>query len=115
MYVSNVRVTDLALNSHSSIHPFVRSLVTALVSSVQLGQVIGFQEVRAARHSALRVQPEARSQVSALAAMLPGWQYVWVPAMSFMEGETEYHSEGLAIFSRFPMVDMSFIRLRYVN
>ena len=73
--------------------------------------VIGLQEVRVAWHAPTRKTAQTRSQVAALAAMLPGWQYLWVPAMSFQEGETEYHAEGLAIFSRLPVVDASFIRL----
>ena len=51
-------------------------------------------------------------QVTALAELLPGWQFVWVPAMTFAEGGQEYHAEGLAVFSRHPIVDTSFVRLR---
>jgi hypothetical protein len=54
-------------------------------------------------------------QVTALAELLPGWQFVWVPAMTFAEGGQEYHAEGLAVFSRHPIVDSSFVRLRYAH
>jgi hypothetical protein len=49
----------------------------------------------------------------ALSEMLRGWQFVWVPAMSFTEGGVEFHAEGVAVFSRLPIVGTSFVRLRY--
>lgn len=98
----------------------------------QAPDVIGFQEVRARK---VAVHNESRSQVADLAALLgPGYQYVpltasrstvtvshstfisshrytYVPAMGFAESEHEYVHEGLAIFSRFPIVASDHLRL----
>jgi hypothetical protein len=43
--------------------------------------------------------------------MLPGYQLVSQPAMSFGEADHEYHQEGLAIFSRWPILNSSYILL----
>jgi endonuclease/exonuclease/phosphatase family metal-dependent hydrolase len=70
--------------------------------------IVGFQEVRAKR---LAHDTASRFQVDDLASMLPGYQFVSRPAMTFQEGGQELHSEGVAIFSRFPIIESSVLEL----
>lgn len=44
------------------------------------------------------------SQVSDLARGLPGYHFVYQPAMLYMEKFHERKEEGLAVFSRYPIV-----------
>lgn len=70
-------------------------------------QVIGFREVRSRKHASTSLH---RYQVSDLAAMLPGYEFVYQPAMTFQEGD-ELHQEGLAIFSSYPILKTGYIKL----
>jgi endonuclease/exonuclease/phosphatase family metal-dependent hydrolase len=74
--------------------------------------VVAVQEVRARRLSAARTR---RFQVADLAQLLPRHQFMYAPAMTFAEGGQgeggEVHSEGLAIFSRLPVLAVAARRL----
>lgn len=63
--------------------------------------VVGFQEVRAVKSGPTTGQ--GRYQIEDLAKMIPEYEYVYAPAMGFYEG-SDYVQEGLAIFSRFPIL-----------
>jgi len=73
--------------------------------------VIGFQEVRARRVTPRKPGEAQRFQVTDLARLLPGYQFAFQPAMTFNEGQAEVHSEGLAVFSRFPIVRTLYFNL----
>jgi len=87
-----------------------------------LPDIIGFQEVRSIKSSATKTStsseellaprpgPPHRHQVQDLAKILPGFQYVFEPAMMFEQGG-ELHQEGLAIFSRYPIVQTEYLKL----
>jgi endonuclease/exonuclease/phosphatase family metal-dependent hydrolase len=57
--------------------------------------IIAFQEVR---HDS-----ERDSQPSKLAALLPGYMFVWVAAMSYPEHTWHRVEEGCAVFSKYPL------------
>lgn len=73
--------------------------------------VIGFQEVRYDPTAS----PYADSwfQVTHLAELLPEYQFVYQPAMSYLEhGDPPGHvDEGLAVFSLYPIIEVSHLRL----
>ena len=78
--------------------------------------MFGFQEVRlevgnpgsAKSHKKRQRKTSAStrtlSQVSDLARGLPGYHFVYQPAMLYMEKFQERKEEGLAVFSRYPIV-----------
>ncbi|EGD82495.1 hypothetical protein PTSG_03143 [Salpingoeca rosetta] len=68
--------------------------------------VIAFQEVR---HDALR-----DSQPASLAALLPTYHYVYQPAMTYAEQVFGRVEEGVAVFSKYPIVGIDY-RLLYRN
>lgn len=71
--------------------------------------VIGFQEVRARKVSP---HNQSRSQVFELAKLLgPGYQFEYRPSMEFAESSSEYVHEGLAIFSKFPILETASLAL----
>mmetsp|Transcript_15097 Transcript_15097/g.21002 ORF Transcript_15097/g.21002 Transcript_15097/m.21002 type:complete len:219 (+) Transcript_15097:199-855(+) len=51
-----------------------------------------------------------KHQVEDLRKMLPGYQFVFEPAMLFDQGN-ELHQEGLAIFSRYPILKTDHLKL----
>lgn len=76
--------------------------------STQDISIFGIQEVR------LRVDwPPSSSvcQVCQLARHLPGYQYVYKPAMLYMHNVLERTEEGLAIFSRHPIISTDSVLL----
>jgi endonuclease/exonuclease/phosphatase family metal-dependent hydrolase len=75
-------------------------MLSAIVTE-QEPAIIGFQEVRMRQ-----TQRGMHNQAQDLAVLLGGqYQYVSQPAMGFHEAEgTEYHLEGLAIFSKYPIL-----------
>lgn len=78
-----------------------------------VADVICFQEVRAL----IRGQKSSfteQYQVETLARLLPGYQFVFLPAMLFEEhnqGDAHWVHEGLAIFSRLPVVEVHELKL----
>lgn len=79
--------------------------------------MFGFQEVRleVANPSQARSHKKRRrsktfassvtqSQISDLADGLPGYHFVYQPAMLYMEKFQERKEEGLAVFSRYPII-----------
>lgn len=70
--------------------------------------VVAFQEVRRRLISPLET---FRSLADDLARELSAYQFAFAPAMSFTERELEYMDEGLAIFSRLPIVDTDVLKL----
>lgn len=85
--------------------PRQRILRDSLIGAVP--DLVGFQEVRSRRRAET---DESRFQVADLAELLPGYQYAYAPAMTFEEGE-ELHSEGLAVFSRYPILEVEAVPL----
>mmetsp|Transcript_9216 Transcript_9216/g.14966 ORF Transcript_9216/g.14966 Transcript_9216/m.14966 type:complete len:476 (-) Transcript_9216:145-1572(-) len=98
-----------------------------------LPDIIGFQEVRSVKYpwsssslgmaepsssssssSSSTSSPETlllgKHQVEDLRKMLPGFQFVFEPAMFFDQGN-ELHQEGLAIFSRYPILATDYLEL----
>ncbi|KAK3598687.1 hypothetical protein CHS0354_006365 [Potamilus streckersoni] len=71
--------------------------------------IVGFQEVR---YEDLKGGDMGPNQVGTLAELLPGYQFVFQPAQmqpnSVHDGRTE---EGVAIFSRYPIISHDFIFL----
>jgi len=72
--------------------------------------LIGFQEVRERKKSPTK---ESRYQVEDLAIGLQRLHYhfIYEPAMAFKEGDHEYVHEGLAIFSKYPIIKFDTIKL----
>ena len=90
---------------------------TQFVSSLNV-DIIGFQEVRlevfhqaqkGADHSGRgkTTQP----QVTQLSKYFPGFQYVYQPAMLYTDRLPERSEEGVAIFSRYPLLSSDYILL----
>mmetsp|Transcript_5265 Transcript_5265/g.7751 ORF Transcript_5265/g.7751 Transcript_5265/m.7751 type:complete len:459 (+) Transcript_5265:40-1416(+) len=75
-----------------------------------LPDIIGFQEVRSKKACKSKCKRQNRNQAADIARILPGFQYVFRGAMMFEQDE-ELHQEGLAIFSRFPILDTSYKKL----
>jgi hypothetical protein len=56
--------------------------------------------------------PEGQhAQIEHIAALLPGYQFVYQPAAVYFHGETypSHDEEGCAIFSRHPIVHSSYV------
>lgn len=55
-------------------------------------------------------------QACDIAKLLPGYQYVYQPAMLYMERLMERKEEGLAIYSRYPILSSDYTLLyRYMG
>lgn len=91
--------------------------VLQLIVSLNV-DVIGFQEVRLEVGASARKQRkrsknvQTQFQVSDLSRRLPDHQFVYQPAMLYMEKLLERKEEGLAIFSRYPILSADY-RLLY--
>uniref|UniRef100_M4BRT5 Endonuclease/exonuclease/phosphatase domain-containing protein n=1 Tax=Hyaloperonospora arabidopsidis (strain Emoy2) TaxID=559515 RepID=M4BRT5_HYAAE len=72
--------------------------------------IIGFQEVR---YDGVFGDPGNHAQVKHLADRLPGYQYVYQAAMSYLNSGMPYEriEEGPAIFSRFPILATDYLLL----
>jgi len=70
--------------------------------------IIGMQEVRARKQATVTA---SRYQVEELACLLENYQFVFEPAMGFQESDHEYVHEGLAIFSRYPILAVEKLEL----
>lgn len=72
--------------------------------------IIGFQEVR---YDGVFGGEGNHAQVQHLAERLPGHQYVYQPAMSYLNANTPYEriEEGPAVFSKYPIVDTDYLLL----
>lgn len=72
--------------------------------------IVGFQEVR--YDSELGNEGE-HAQVQHLAGRLPGYQYVYQPAMAYLNRDRPYEriEEGPAVFSRHPIVQTDYLLL----
>lgn len=72
--------------------------------------IVGFQEVR---YDGTFGGRGNHAQVQHLAKRLPGFQYVYQPAMSYLNERSPYEriEEGPAIFSKFPIVETDFLLL----
>jgi len=114
-------------------------LISTLFNETQ-PDTVGFQEVRAIKSGPNPDHPAAahemgegmneddehsnddihsgRWQISDLVSALPfnsrhewGWEWIYAPAMGFLEGRTQYVHEGLAIASRRPIIDVKLLKL----
>ncbi|GAB5363460.1 hypothetical protein AAMO2058_000884900 [Amorphochlora amoebiformis] len=72
-----------------------------------LPDIIGFQEIRSCP---VCESDHNTHQIKDLSKLLPGFQFIHQPAMLFHQGD-HLHHEGLAIFSRFPILDTDYIKL----
>lgn len=72
--------------------------------------IIGFQEVR---YDGVFGDESEHAQVQHLAARLPGYQYVYQPAMSYLNTNQIYEriEEGPAVFSKHPIVQTDYLLL----
>lgn len=72
--------------------------------------IIGFQEVR---YDGVFGDPGNHAQVKHLVDRLPGYQYVYQAAMSYLNSRMPYEriEEGPAIFSRFPIIATDYLLL----
>ncbi|GAB9464760.1 Rxlr-like protein [Globisporangium polare] len=72
--------------------------------------IIGFQEVR---YDGVFGDEGEHAQVQHLAARLPGYQYVYQPAMSYLNANQIYEriEEGPAVFSKHPIVQSDYLLL----
>ncbi|RLN92105.1 hypothetical protein BBJ28_00016715 [Nothophytophthora sp. Chile5] len=72
--------------------------------------IIGFQEVR---YDGVFGNPSNHAQVKHLADRLPGYQYVYQAAMSYLNSRMPYEriEEGPAVFSKFPIVATDYLLL----
>lgn len=81
--------------------------------------IIGFQEVRFSAPIVRYRQnpkfssksPPTQSQVTHLSKYLKGYDFVYQPAMLFTSNLPEREEEGVAIFSRYPIVSSDYILL----
>eukprot|EP01116_Phalansterium_solitarium_P015515 TRINITY_DN3432_c0_g1_i2.p1 TRINITY_DN3432_c0_g1~~TRINITY_DN3432_c0_g1_i2.p1 ORF type:complete len:463 (-),score=186.22 TRINITY_DN3432_c0_g1_i2:231-1619(-) len=77
--------------------------------------IIAFQEVRYMFERRYGRPPrDGMHQIDELAAALPDYQYVFVPGMTYVEinyGTFSIVDEGVAVFSRLPIVDASSVRM----
>jgi endonuclease/exonuclease/phosphatase family metal-dependent hydrolase len=81
-----------------------RNLLRADFAQIN-ADIIGFQEVRARKRSGDSNQ-KSRYQVADLVNILGSeYHYVYQPAMGFNEGPQEFVHEGLAIFSKYPILE----------
>ena len=76
--------------------------------------IFGFQEVRlevgTKRRKGKRKKMHGRthSQITYLASQLQGYQFVFQPAMVYVEKINERKEEGLAVFSRHPIISSNY-------
>ncbi|KAE8900479.1 hypothetical protein PF005_g1764 [Phytophthora fragariae] len=79
------------------------------VKEAQAG-IIGFQEVR---YDGVFGEPGNHAQVKHLADRLPGYQYVYQAAMSYLNSRVPYEriEEGPAIFSKYHIVSTDYLLL----
>ncbi|CEG43406.1 RxLR-like protein [Plasmopara halstedii] len=72
--------------------------------------IIGFQEVR---YDGVFGEPGNHAQVKHLADRLPGYQYVYQAAMSYINSNVPYEriEEGPAIFSKYPVLKTDYLLL----
>ncbi|XP_033119467.1 uncharacterized protein LOC117118849 [Anneissia japonica] len=70
--------------------------------------IIGFQEVRFDQSNGAHLGP---AQVQHLANHLPAYQFVYQPAVSYFSENLLRVEEGLAIFSKYPIIDHDYILL----
>ncbi|XP_022098228.1 uncharacterized protein LOC110983346 [Acanthaster planci] len=70
--------------------------------------IIGFQEVRFEVNKGGRLGP---CQVQQLAKHLPQYQFVYQPAINYVPNSLDRSEEGLAIFSRYPILSHDYILL----
>jgi endonuclease/exonuclease/phosphatase family metal-dependent hydrolase len=106
-----VKVVSANLWNHN--HWELRKELIKEIISARNPALIGFQEVRSRKISH---QSKARYQVADLQDILPGYEFVFQPAMMFKEeasGRPELVHEGLAIFSRLPIISSDFLKLSY--
>lgn len=82
--------------------------------------IFGFQEVRLEVGTKVRTKKKGkkknqsvptRSQVADLVSQLQGYQYVFQPAMLYMEKILDRKEEGLVIFSRYSIIYSDYILL----
>lgn len=86
----------------------LRAMQRLFADALQLPDIIAFQEVRIDRSRPLlapasafaQVPLDVYNQVAQLAAILPGYQYVWQPAMSYPQLPLGRVEEGVAVFTR---------------
>lgn len=97
-------------------HPKICSFFQ-FISSLNV-DIIGFQEVRLeVFHQAQKGASYSwrgqttQAQVSQLSKYLPGFQYVYQPAMLYTNRLPERSEEGVAIFSRYPILSSDYILL----
>jgi len=76
-------------------------------------QIIGVQEVRFTYDRPFASRVKSTHQIEDLANKLKNYQYVYQPAMTYHKpGDTYDHTdEGIAIFSKLPILETSFLRL----
>ena len=76
--------------------------------------IIAFQEVRYTHQKNYRTTAETH-QIDDLAQGLKEYQYVYQPAMTYLTNSYDPHSdwtdEGIAIFSKHPIIESSYIKL----
>lgn len=72
--------------------------------------IVGFQEVR---YDGVLGEPGDRAQVQHLARRLPGFQYVYQAAMSYLNENNPFEriEEGPAVFSKFPILSTDYLLL----
>ena len=82
------------------------------VSSLDI-DIIGFQEVRLEvfHHTKTKKSSRTKPQVSHLTKYLTGYQYVYQPAMLYTDRLPERSEEGVAVFSRYPILSSDYILL----
>ena len=81
--------------------------------------IIGFQEVRfnvPVKDSRISSKTRSkalptRSQVTHLSKYLKGYEFVYQPAMLFPDQLPQRNEEGVAIFSRYPIISSDYILL----
>jgi hypothetical protein len=105
----SVRVMSANLWNHN--HWDMRKELLKEIFDKENPAIIGFQEVRSRKISHFS---HSRYQVADLEEILPGYEFVFQPAMMFKEessGKPELVHEGLAIFSRLPVISSDFLKL----
>eukprot|EP00474_Spongospora_subterranea_P008584 CRZ09042.1 hypothetical protein [Spongospora subterranea] len=104
---SSRQLRVLSVNTWNYNHWIKRLPLLAEQFNTLLPDVITFQEVRARKVSN---QPRNRFMSEDLRSLLPDMQFAFQPAMRFKDGNEIVH-EGLAIFSRFPISQITFKKL----
>lgn len=70
--------------------------------------VVAFQEVRLTNHEYPSNTSKSGSQVRDLSDRLPNYQFVYQTGMLYQHGSDEVSAEGVAIFSRYPILSHGF-------